>query len=148
MFACCDDKETSAKPARYRRTNDITVTIFYLEYYFLQLWLRPIVYTDAILLLSCRSELAICQGRATNVRQDGSRHACRSLAVQARSFLADDFAKRKLSRIVRFESQPLGAVAGMSWRRLVLDRFVVAMAEGRFGGSKRCNLTAPNFLYD
>ena len=28
-------------PLHYQRTNDLTVTIFYLEYYFLQLWLRP-----------------------------------------------------------------------------------------------------------
>lgn len=41
------EKKEEAKPPprfavkHYQRTNDLTVTIFYLEYYFLQLWPRP-----------------------------------------------------------------------------------------------------------
>lgn len=83
MFACRDDKETRAKPARYRRTNDIIVTIFYLEYYFLQLWLRP------ILLLSCRSQ------NSQSAKGGQRTSACSSSIIS----------RRKLSRIVRFESQ-------------------------------------------
>lgn len=49
MFACRDVKEKkrnhldiAATLSTYKTI--VTVTIFYLEYYFLQLWLRPTVY--------------------------------------------------------------------------------------------------------